>query len=285
MKFAKLQGAGNDFVVIETADEERDWSATAIKLCDRHFGVGADGLILVMPSGKADVRMREFNPDGSEAEACGNGIRCVARYVFEKGTPGHPDRMSVETVAGIRRLGLFTRGGQLTGIQVGMGKPAFGAGEVPVDIEQGREGIVYIKHMMSAPVRIGEREMRLDLVSMGNPHAVFFQELPVSGFSLGEIGPRVEHLDIFPRRTNFEVVRVLNRQEVEVRVWERGVGETMACGSGACAVAVAAQLHGFVENRINVRLPGGELEVEWDGRGEVLMRGPAEVVFTGEWPD
>jgi diaminopimelate epimerase len=286
VNFAKLQGAGNDFVAVETSDEGRDWSRTAIELCDRHFGVGADGLILVLPSRKADVRMREFNPDGSEAEACGNGIRCLAKYVFEKGMVNRQsDRVSVETIAGIRQLGLFTEGNRLVSVQASMGKPGFNADEIPVTIEQGRGDVVYIKSMLSVPVHIDGMDMCLYLISMGNPHAVYFQKRPVSEFPLSHVGPCAEHLGIFPRRTNFEVVRVLERRQIEVRVWERGVGETLACGSGACAVAVAAQLCGYTESKVSVKLPGGDLDVEWDGQGEVLMRGPAEMVFTGEWPD
>jgi len=286
MKFAKLQGAGNDFIVVETSDEQRDWSKTAVALCDRHFGVGGDGLILVLPSDKADVKMREFNPDGSEAEACGNGIRCLARYVFEKGmVSGQADRLSVETIVGIRQLRLLVSAGRLVSVQARMGKPAFAAGEIPAALEQGRGDLVYIKNMVGVPVRVNDMEMRLNLVSMGNPHAIYFQQQPVADFPLERIGPKVEHLDIFPRRTNFEVVRLLSKKEIEVRVWERGVGETLACGSGACAVAVAARLHDYTDSKVSIKLPGGILEIEWDGEGEVLMSGPAEIVFTGEWPD
>ncbi len=286
MKFTKLQGTGNDFVLVETGDEQCDWSKLAITMCDRHLGIGSDGLLLLLPSNNADFRMRMFDPDGSEAESCGNGIRCLARYVYDEGmTPASADRISVETIVGVRQLMLYKENGRLINIQVGMGKPAFKAEEIPVEIEQGRGDIVYINNMMNYPVNIDGLDLPLNLVSMGNPHAVCFQESPLADFPLSQVGPKVEHLNIFPRRTNFEVARVINRRELEVRTWERGVGETLACGSGACAVAVAAQLRDYVDNKVNIKLPGGTLKLEWDGAGEVLMTGPAETVYHGEWPD
>ena len=286
MNFTKMHGAGNDFILVETNDTQRNWSKLAITMCDRHFGIGGDGLILVMPSDKADARMREFNPDGSEAEACGNGIRCLARFVFEKGLVGpEAEQISVETLAGIRKLKLLKKGNRLISIQAAMGKPAFGAQEIPVLLEQGGKKTVYIKLMLSYPVTVEGTDLLLNFVSMGNPHAVFFQKSPVADFPLTQLGPKVEHLSIFPRRTNFEIARVINRKQIEVRVWERGAGETLACGSGACAVAVAAQLYGYADKKVDIKLPGGTLQIEWDGAGEVLMSGPAETVFTGEWPE
>jgi len=286
MRFTKLQGSGNDFILVETNDEQRDWSPVAITMCDRHFGIGSDGLLLLLPSNKADFGMRMFDPDGSEAEACGNGIMCLAKYVFEKGlvSPG-TDQILVETIAGIRKLKLDNKEGKLISIQAGMGEPRFAADDIPVVLEQGSEKIVYIKSMFGYPVSVNGADLLLNLVSMGNPHAVYFSRQPVADFPLSQLGPKVEHLAIFPNRTNFEVARVMSRQQVEVRVWERGAGETLACGSGACAVAVAAQLYGYADNKVNLKLPGGTLQVDWDGTGEVLMSGPAETVFTGEWPD
>jgi len=286
MKFTKLQGTGNDFVLVETSDEQRHWSKLAAAMCERHFGIGSDGLLLLLPSSDADFRMRMFDPDGSEAEACGNGIRCLARYVYDHAMiPASADQLSVETIAGVRQLKLKKENGNLISIQAGMGRPVFEADDIPVHIEQGREKIVYIKTMMSYPAGIDGVDRRLNFVSMGNPHAVYFQDDPVADFPLSRIGPEVEHLAIFPRRANFEVAHVLNRREIEVRTWERGAGETLACGSGACAVAVAAKLHGYVGSKVNIKLPGGTLQLEWDGAGEVLMTGPAETVFYGEWPD
>ena len=286
MNFTKMHGAGNDFILVETNDTQRNWSKLAIAMCDRHFGIGGDGLILVMPSDKADARMREFNPDGSEAEACGNGIRCLARFVFEKGLVGpQAEQISVETLVGIRKLKLLKKGNKLMSIQAAMGKPAFGAHDIPVLLEQGSQKIVYIKLMLSYPVTVEGTDLLLNFVSMGNPHAVFFQQSPIADFPLTQLGPKVEHLSIFPRRTNFEVARIINRKQIEVRVWERGAGETLACGSGACAVVVAAQLYGYADKKVDIKLPGGTLQIEWDGAGEVLMSGPAERVFTGEWPE
>ncbi len=286
MNFTKMQGSGNDFILLEADDTQRDWSPMAIAMCDRHFGVGSDGLILVLPSDKADFGMRMFDPDGSEAEACGNGIMCLAKLVFEKGLVSpEVERISVETIAGVRKLKLNKKEGKLTGIQAGMGEPKFGTADIPVAIEQGSEKIVYLKSMLCYPVSIDGTDLLLNFVSMGNPHAVYFSSQPVSGFPLSQLGPKMEHLVIFPERTNFEVARIMNRQQIEVRVWERGVGETLACGSGACAVAVAAQLYGHVASKVDIKLPGGTLQVEWNGTGEVLMNGPAEIVFTGEWPD
>jgi len=286
MNFTKMQGAGNDFIVIRIGDKQRNWSKAAIALCDRHFGVGADGLILVLPSEKADCRMREFNPDGSEAEACGNGIRCLAKYAFEEGlVSAEADRILVETIAGIRRLKLCREKGSLVSFRAGMGTPVFDIKDIPVAIEQGSDKLVDIKSMLSYPVNIDGTELLLNFVSMGNPHAVYFCQSPVSEFPLAQLGPKVENLAIFPNRANFEVARVINRRLIEVRVWERGVGETLACGSGACAVAVAARLYGYIDNKVDIKLPGGTLPVEWDGTGEVLMSGPAERVFTGEWPE
>ncbi len=285
MKFTKMQGAGNDFVVVETADVGRDWPSLAIAMCRRHYGIGADSLILIMPSDKADFTMRTFDADGSEAEICGNGIRCLAKHVFEEGLIGkETNKVIVETMSGTREIKLNKKGGKIVDIQAAMGKPIFKAEDIPVKLEQGR-GTVNIKFMPSYPVSIDGVNMRLNLLSMGNPHAVYFSSEPVETFPLPQIGPKVENLDIFPHRTNYEVAHVLNRKQIEVRVWERGVGETLACGSGACAVAVAAQLNGYVDKKVDIKLFGGTLKVEWDGTGEVFLSGPAEKVFTGEWPE
>ncbi len=286
MNFTKVQGAGNDFILVETSDMQRDWTSLARAICDRHFGVGGDGLLLVLPSDKADLRMRIFNSDGSESNACGNGIRCLAKYVYEEGLISTgTDQILVETVAGIREIKLYKRGDKLISIRAGMGKPEFSANDIPVVIKGNEDNIVDIKSMLGYPVSIDGTELLLNLVSMGNPHAVYFWQRPVSDFPLSQLGPKVEHLVIFPNRVNFEVARVLSRDEIEVRVWERGVGETLACGSGASAVAVAAQLHGYIDNNVDIKLPGGILQLEWNGTGEVLMSGPAEKVFSGEWPD
>ena len=329
MNFTKVQGAGNDFVLVETSNVDRDWSPLAIAICDRHFGVGADGLLLLLPSDTANFQMRVFNPDGSEAKACGNGLRCLIKYVVDRklvntGT----QEILVETMSGVRKARLHynakleqqnskgrLNSGEPVTIQVSMGQPEFGAEDIPVAIGQDKGerwsrgslkglrpfktytspspfkgegdkgGEVDIKSMLSYPVTIGGKELLLDLISMGNPHAVYFWQHPVSDFPLSQLGPKVEQLAIFPNGVNFEVARVVSREQIEVRVWERGVGETLACGSGACAVAVAAQRHGYIDNKVDIKLPGGILNVEWGGVGEVFLNGPAEIVFSGEWPD
>ncbi len=286
INFTKMHGAGNDFVLVKTEDEARDWPSLAVRMCDRHFGIGSDGLLLVLPSAKADCRMRMFDPDGSEAEACGNGIRCVGRFIHDEGLISPvAGKATVETLAGIRELDFFREDGRLVSVQSSMGKPQFQSAEIPVNLPGGEEGKVYINNMLHYPVTVSGVTMPLNLVSMGNPHAVYFLSQPVADFPLNEIGSRVEHLEIFPRRTNFEIARVINRKEIEVRVWERGVGETLACGSGACAVAVAARLYDYADRSVDIRLPGGVLQLKWDGEGEVLCKGPAETVFQGEWPE
>lgn len=284
MNFTKLQGAGNDFILVETSDMQRDWSQVAITMCDRHFGIGADGLLVLLPSHSADFQMHIFNADGSEAEACGNGLRCLVKYIIDTGLVNTgAQEILVETVAGIRKTRIYRAMGELTKIQVGMGKPKFDAKDIPVVIGPKEENLVDITSMPNHHVSVGGRELLLNFVSMGNPHAIYFWQHHVSDFPLSQLGPEVEQHKMFPNRVNFEVVKVISRRQIEVRVWERGVGETLACGTGACAVAVAAQLLGYTDDKVDVKLPGGTLEVEWDKVGEVLLGGPAEIVFTGEW--
>ena len=285
MKFTKLQGSGNDFVLLEAGESPRDWSQLAIAMCDRHFGIGADGLLLVLPSKKADFKMRMIDPDGSEAEACGNGLRCLVKYVLEKGLIKKTTRkVMVETIAGIREAEPEGKERREVNIKVSMGEPRFAAGDISLVIEPGGE-LVDIKKMLGYPLTIANTNLLLNLVSMGNPHAVYFWQHPVSEFPLSRLGPKVENLPIFPNRVNFEVARVISRREIEARVWERGVGETLACGSGACAIAVAAHLYGYIDNKVDIKLPGGALGVDWNGAGEVFLSGPAEIVFNGEWSD
>ena len=286
MHFTKLQSVGNDFVLVETGNRQRDWAQLARVICQRHFGVGADGLLLLLPSEIADVGMRIFNADGSEAEACGNGLRCLIKYAIAMGLANtDTQEVTVETIAGIRRARLFEEAGEVTRIQVGMGVPELDAHNIPVAVEPGKGNLVDIKLIANYPVNVAGRELLLSFVSMGNPHAIHFQKRPVSEFPLSLLGPLLEQSKLFPNRVNFEVAKVISRKQIEVRVWERGVGETLACGSGACAVAVASQLLGYVDSKVDIKLPGGILEVEWDSVGEVLFNGPAEIVFSGEWPD
>jgi diaminopimelate epimerase len=285
MKFTKMQGAGNDFIMISPEAAEIDWSEAAQKMCDRHFGIGADGVILALPSKVANLRMRIFNSDGSEAEMCGNGLRCLAKYSVVNGMvkPGSSE-INIETISGVRKIKLGYRGPELTRIQVATGVPKFAARDIPVKIETGKTGVQNITPILNYALKIDNHDLSLTLVSMGNPHAVHFIEHEVNEFPLLEIGPQVENHPIFPRRINFEIARVINRQKIQMRVWERGAGETLACGTGACAVAVAARLHNRIDDKVDIILPGGTLNLEWDGRGEVLMSGPAELVFTGDWP-
>ncbi len=274
MKFVKMQATGNDFVLVDARDMERDWSKMAIAMCRRHFGVGADGLILLVPSKVSDLGMRMFNPDGSEAEACGNGLMCLARYAIEMGLAKIDRELAVETVAGMRQVR------PLAGMsEVGMGAPRFNPEEIPMLVKKKLDIII------DYPVTVPGRKLLLTCLSLGNPHAVCFPEEAVESFPLLDLGPIVENQAIFPNRVNFEVANVLDRKELRARVWERGVGETLSCGTGACAVAVAARLHGYVDSHVDVILPGGTLTVDWDGVGEVWLSGPAELVFWAEWPD
>jgi diaminopimelate epimerase len=286
MRFTKLQSAGNDFVLVEAEDMNYNWSQLARAICQRHFGVGADGLLLLTPSEIADFGMRVFNTDGSEAEACGNGLRCLVKYTIDRGLAAtDANEITVETIAGLRKARISTEAGKVNKIQVGMGKPEFEAHKIPVAIEKGKGNIVDIKFITGYPISLQDRELQLSFVSMGNPHAIYFTKQPVSQFPLAQIGPLVEKHELFPNRVNFEVANVISKKRIEIKVWERGVGETLACGSGACAVAVAAQLLGYVNSKAEVKLTGGILEVEWDRVGEVLLSGTAETVFSGEWPD
>ena len=285
MRFSKLQATGNDFILIDARTMETDWTKLARTMCDRRFGAGADGLMLVQGSTIADLKMRLFNADGSEAEVSGNGLRCFAKYAIDKGligiTPsgrGPSNRsLTVETLSGVRKLKAYMSGNKVSRAEVDMGMPRFRPEEIPVKVK------VDIIPILDYPLEIDGNRLTLSILSMGNPHAVSFLSRPVAGFPLADAGPKVERHTMFPRRTNFEVAKVLNRGKIEARVWERGVGETLACGSGASAIAVAAQLLGYVDERVDIMLPGGTLTVSWDGVGEVLLAGTVEEVFAGEW--
>lgn len=286
MEFTKLQATGNDFVLIEANGIERDWSRLAIDICDRHLGIGADSLLLLKPSDKADFRMFTFDADGSEAEICGNGLRCLARYVIEKGNfDSNIEEIAVETTAGTRRLQPDLVNRKIIGFHAIMGKPGFSAEEIPVNTSNRAGDIVDINNVIRYQVDVEEFNLMLYLVSMGNPHAVFFTEQPVNEFPMSRIGPQVENLSIFPRRTNFEIARVTSKDAIEARVWERGVGETMSCGSGACAIGVVSKSLGFTGSRVSIQLPGGSLDVEYSDAVGVILSGPAEIVFRGTWPD
>jgi diaminopimelate epimerase len=287
MKFSKLQATGNDFILVDslTGPREVDWGELARAMCDRHFGVGADGLILAQNSTIADLKMRIFNSDGSEAEVSGNGLRCFAKYAIEQGlidrmsSPIKPSNRSltVETLSGVRKIKAYILGDKVNRVEVSMGRPQFQPEQIPVKVK------VDIIPILEYHLMIDGKELTLSLLSTGNPHAVSFSSRPVANFPLAEIGPKVERHPVFPKRTNFEVARVLNRGKIEARVWERGVGETLACGSGACAIAVAAQLSDYVGQQVDIILKGGTLTVSWDRAGEVLLTGQVEEVFAGEW--
>ncbi|MGA2671108.1 MAG: diaminopimelate epimerase [Dehalococcoidia bacterium] len=287
MKFSKLQATGNDFILIDatTAPRATDWGELAQAMCDRHFGVGADGLILVQNSTSADLKMRLFNSDGSEAEVSGNGLRCFAKYAIEKGLisktssrAGQSSRsLTIETLSGVRKVQAYMSGNKVNRAEVNMGLPRFQPEQIPVKVK------VDIIPILDYPLVIDGKKLTLSLLSMGNPHAVSFLSRPVAAFPLADIGPKVERHPMFPQRTNFEVARVLSEGKIEARVWERGVGETLACGSGACAIAVAAQLLGHINRQVDIILAGGTLMVSWDRVGDVLLTGPVEEIFTGEW--
>ncbi len=277
MRFTKMQGLGNDYVYVNCFEETvAHPSETAVQVSDRHFGIGADGLILIKPSEKADFEMEMYNADGSRGEMCGNGIRCVAKYVYDYGLTDQT-HISIETLGGIKYLDLIVEEGRVRLVKVDMGSPVLEAEQIPI--------IGLGNRVLDEPIRVDDMEYRITGVSMGNPHGVVFLE-DVKNLEIEKIGPLFEHHECFPNRVNTEFVHVLDRHTAEMRVWERGSGETLACGTGACAVAVACVLNGFTEEEVTVKLLGGDLQIRWDRETDrVYMTGPAEVVFDGEWPE
>lgn len=278
MKFTKMQGLGNDYVYVNCFQEKiADPSALAVKVSDRHFGIGSDGLILINPSDKADFEMEMYNADGSRGEMCGNGIRCVAKYVYDYGLTDQT-HISVETLAGIKYLDLTVEDGKVKLVRVDMGRPELAPAKIPV--------VASAEQAVDEPILVDGAEYRMTCVSMGNPHAVVFVDCDVKDFPLETVGPKFECHERFPNRVNTEFVRVTDRHTAEMRVWERGSGETLACGTGACAVAVACVLNGRTEEEVTVKLLGGDLDIRWDREKDtVYMMGPAEVVFDGELPE
>ncbi|MCY3887710.1 MAG: diaminopimelate epimerase [Chloroflexi bacterium] len=277
--FSKMQGTGNDFVLIDGRTIQAGWAELAPSICDRHFGVGADGLLVVEESGRAALQMRLFNADGSEAEMCGNGLRCVVKWALEQGGAVLRDgALAVETGAGVvSAVVTATAADQsVERVRLSMGAPRLEPEEIPVCADG--PGPV-----MNLPIAVNGTELAVTCVSLGNPHAVHFVDGPLSAFALERLGPLVERHDRFPQRTNFEVVHVESPERLHLRVWERGAGPTLACGSGAAAGMVAARLHGLVGERVTVSLPGGDLDLSWDGEGSVSLEGPAERVFEGQW--
>jgi diaminopimelate epimerase len=280
MKFSKYHGAGNDFILIDGNGLDQDWSALALAICQRYLGAGADGIIIALPSvNDTDVRMRLFNSDGSEAELSGNGVRCFAKYVVDNGlAQARGDELRVDTGAGKIVVKLQRHGGEVVGATVDMGPPRFEPKQIPVAVER-------TPPVLDLSVAVDGRDYTVSCVSMGNPHAVHFVDGAVAGFPLPDVGPKVEHHELFPARVNFEVAQVIDRSHIVSRTWERGVGETQACGTGACAIMVSARLHGWVDDEVEVNEPGGVLTLRWNGSGSVFLTGPAAFVYDGEWPD
>ena len=275
MKFTKMQGAGNDYVYVNCFEERLDDpAALAVKVSNRNFGIGSDGLILIMPSEAADVRMRMFNSDGSESEMCGNGIRCVAKYAYDHGIVAKTE-ISAETGAGILTLQLFTGAdGKVEKVRVNMGPPRLTRAEIPMLGNPGEK-------VVSQPLNVLHSTFNITCASMGNPHCVIFVD-DVENFQVEKYGPLIENNEMFPRRTNVEFVQVISRSEVRQRTWERGAGETLACGTGSSAVTAACVLNGLTEKKILNHLSGGDLEMEWGDDGNIYMTGPAVEVFNGE---
>ena len=275
MKFSKMHGIGNDYIYVNCFEEKVDEpEKVSVVVSDRRFGIGSDGLVLIMPSDKADFRMRIFNADGSEAMMCGNATRCIGKYVYDMGMT-HKTEITLETNSGIKYLRLFLKNGKVDSVEVDMNKAILKPADIPVDSS--------LDLFINQPVEVDGKEYRITCVSMGNPHAVTYID-DVKGLEIEKIGPQFENHEIFPDRVNTEFVKVLDSHTVEMRVWERGSGETLACGTGACAVAVASILNGLTEEEVTVKLLGGDLKIRWDRKENlVYMTGPAEVVFDGEF--
>ena len=275
VKFTKMHGCGNDYIYVNCFTEKiEEPSVIAKKVSDRHFGIGSDGLILICPSETADFKMRMFNADGSEGKMCGNGIRCVAKYVYDNGMTDK-EVITVETLSGIKTLQLAVSEGRVQAVTVDMGSPVLTPSQIPVKCEGDR--------MINQPVSVGGKEYYITCVSMGNPHAVVFTEEEVTALNLEKTGPLFENHEIFPDRVNTEFIHVIDEKTIDMRVWERGSGETLACGTGTCATAVACILNGKTEDEVTITLLGGDLIIRWDREKNVIyMTGPARVVFDGE---
>lgn len=275
MKFTKMQGLGNDYVYVNCVDKKlENASEIAVQVSDRHFGIGSDGLILINSSDVADFEMEMYNADGSRGEMCGNGIRCVGKYVYDYGLTDKT-QVSIETLAGIKYLELTVEEGKVRQVRVNMGSPILKPEGIPIALEG--------ESVINVPITVNDKEYRMTGVGMGNPHTVVFLD-DVDGLEIESVGPIFENHAYFPNRVNTEFVKVIDRKHVQMRVWERGSGETLACGTGACAVAVACILNGLTEDEVTVTLLGGDLRIRWDKNENIVyMTGPAEVVFDGEW--
>ncbi|MCA9046072.1 MAG: diaminopimelate epimerase [Planctomycetaceae bacterium] len=276
MRFTKMHGAGNDYVYVDCFEERLsgDVAQLARDISDRHRGVGGDGMVLICPSEVADARMRMFNADGSESEMCGNGVRCVAKYVYDHGI-AVKDELDIETGRGVLRLQVFPENGKVEQVRVNMGEPILEAEQIPTTLPG--------SPVVNVPLQVAGREFHVTCVSMGNPHCVTFVH-EITDELVHVIGKQIEVHPAFPRRVNAEFIRIISRTEMDMRVWERGSGETQACGTGACASAVAGILNGLLDRKVLCHLPGGDLTLEWPENGPVYMTGPATEVFSGEWP-
>ncbi len=276
LKFTKMHGCGNDYVYFDCTEKEiKDEAAAAVALSDRHFGIGGDGIIIIKKGKKADFEMVMYNADGSRGAMCGNGIRCVAKYVYDNGLTDKTS-VSIESMGAVKYIDITAENGKAKSARVDMGVPILNAENIPVKSDKER--------VINEPITVDGREYNMTCVSMGNPHAVVFINESPKDFPLEKVGPLFENNAVFPDRTNTEFIRVIDRKNLEMRVWERGSGETLACGTGACASAVAAILNGYADNDVTVHLLGGDLEISWSGdeNDSVFMTGPATTVFTGE---
>ena len=279
MKFTKMQGIGNDYIYINNLDGKiKNENELAVKLSDRHFGIGSDGIILICKSSIADFKMRIINSDGSEAEMCGNGIRCVGKYVYDKGLTNKTE-LSIETLAGIKYLTLTLEDNKVSKVTVDMGEPILEKDKIPVEFSSKDDNrkIEFVK----IDKEIEKEKINLTCVSMGNPHAVCFMK-NVDSLNIEKYGKRIENDDRFPNKTNTEFVEIINKNTIKMRVWERGVGETLACGTGACASVCAAILNNYTNREVKGMLLGGTLEIKWDKDNHIYMTGPAVTVFEGE---
>ena len=278
MKFTKMHGCGNDYIYVDGAKEiipQEKKPDVVKKLSDRHFGIGGDGVIFINPSTEADFEMEMYNMDGSRAEMCGNGIRCVAKFVYDKGLTDQT-HISIVSAGKVKYLDLTTENGKVSTVKVNMGAPILKAADIPVIADREEEPVI------GGNIEIDGKNYKMTCVSMGNPHAVVFMD-DVAGLSIEKIGPLFENHERFPKRTNTEFVKVIDREHVEMRVWERGTGETLACGTGACATVVACILNGLTNDTVTVKLLGGSLRIQWDRQENlVYMTGPASTVFEGE---
>ncbi len=271
-----MQGIGNDYVYVNCFEENvKNPSELSIAISDRHFGIGSDGLILIMPSQVADARMRIFNADGTEAQMCGNGIRCVAKYLYQCGLK-KCDQMTIETSAGLKTIELTIANGDVTQIRVEMGTPKLLRNDIPMLGEN--------KQVINEPLQVNGAVLYITCVSMGNPHCITFVD-DVDSIDLNVTGKAIENHELFPERINAHFVQQISADKVKMRTWERGSGETLACGTGAVATGVACVLNSLTERVINTQLPGGELTVEWTDDNKTYMTGPAEFVFTGQWDE